>query len=360
MIIERTTYRPKPGQFDAVLRTRRNASRRRREIGLPGGTIFTGEDESGRVVFWECAFRDRNAQQRDIAARAADKGFSQVRDEMKRLLDKFERCVFGVDDDREASRLRPCEIDDHPVAPQTVRFRSAGQELVGYLFLPPGKGPFPCMVTNHGSGLFQGSTEICGPGTAAVLMSAGIASFRPNRAGYGESPGVPWREDVSAEFGTDAYDRQIAARLDRESDDVVAALDAVRKLDVIDPSHVGVMGSSFGGVMSLLSASKSPDFRCAVDFAGAAMNWDRTPELRRTMIEAAHRLTQPLFLIQSANDYSIRPTREIAAALEGSGKVVEARVYGAFGLTRDEGHFLFRDGPTVWWPDVREFLDRWL
>jgi pimeloyl-ACP methyl ester carboxylesterase len=78
------------------------------------------------------------------------------------------------------------------------------------------------------------------------------------------------------------------------------------------------------------------------------------------MIDAAHRVSVPLFLIQSANDYSIRPTREIAAALEGTGKVVQSRIYGDFGITRDEGHFLFRDGPVLWWPEVRDFLDRWL
>jgi len=206
------------------------------------------------------------------------------------------------------------------------RVFQGGEELTGYLYLPPGKGPFPCMVTNHGSGVTQGSTEICSPGIAAVLMSAGIASFRPNRRGYGESPGTPWREEVTAEFGTDDYDRQLAARLDRESDDVVAALAAVQGLEEIDPGHIGVMGSSFGGVVTLLSAAKTDGFRCAVDFAGAAMNWDRTPGLRQTMIAAAHRLSVPLFLIQSANDYSIRPTREIAAALEGTGKIVQARL----------------------------------
>ena len=360
MIIERTTYRPKPGQFEAVLATRRKASRRRREIGLPGGTIFTGESEAGRVVFWECAFADGEAQQRDLAARGADRGFGEIRDAMVRLLESFDRCVLGADEDREASLLVPQDLADHPVAPRTLRFRSGGEELTGYLYLPPGKGPFPCMVTNHGSGVTQGSTEICSPGIAAVLMSAGIASFRPNRRGYGESPGTPWREEVSAEFGTEDYDRQLAARLDRESDDVVAALAAVQGMDEIDPDHIGVMGSSFGGVVTLLSAAKTDGFRCAVDFAGAAMNWDRTPGLRRTMIDAAHRLTVPLFLIQSANDYSIRPTREIAAALEGTGIIVQSRIYGDFGITRDEGHFLFRDGPVLWWPEVRDFLDRWL
>jgi pimeloyl-ACP methyl ester carboxylesterase len=120
------------------------------------------------------------------------------------------------------------------------------------------------------------------------------------------------------------------------------------------------MGSSFGGIVTLLAASKSSRFRCAIDFAGAAMNWDRTPELRRTMIEAARKVRIPLFLIQAASDYSIRPTLEIAEALAGGDQIVESRIYPAFGITKDEGHFLFRDGAVLWWPDVRRFLERWL
>ena len=187
---------------------------------------------------------------------------------------------------------------------------------MGYLYLPPGKGPFPCMVTNHGSGVTKGSTEICRPGIAAVLMSAGIASFRPNRAGYGKSPGTPWREEVSAEFGTADYDRQLAARLDRESDDVVAALtcgagDGGDQTRAISASWAAPSAVSYAALRR-----QDAGFRCAVDFAGAAMNWDRTPGLRRTMIDAAHRVSVPLFLIQSANDFSIRPTREIGEALK--------------------------------------------
>jgi len=51
---------------------------------------------------------------------------------------------------------------------------------------------------------------------------------------------------VSAEPGTPDYDAQLSARLDRESDDVLAALDCVSALDEIRSDHIGVMGSSFG------------------------------------------------------------------------------------------------------------------
>lgn len=247
-----------------------------------------------------------------------------------------------------------------PIVPRQVAFRSGEYELAGFLFVPPGEGPFACMVYNHGSGVHQGSDDLCKPSVAATLMSWGIAGFMPHRRGYGNSPGPGWRDEVTGEFGTEEYDTQLVARLDRESDDVVAALDLLESLPEIDRDHFGVMGSSFGGINTLLAASKTDRFRCAVEFAGAAMNWERTPRLREYMIAAARRLTQPIFFIQAENDFSIRPTLELAAALEGSDKVVEAKVFPAFGLSNWEGHLFERNGTMIWGPEVRRFLRRWL
>jgi dienelactone hydrolase len=256
--------------------------------------------------------------------------------------------------------MKATSLAGHPIVAREIAFTSGGFKLKGYLHLPPGPSPFPCMLTNHGSGIDKGTEDISRPGTASLLMSWGIASFLAHRRGYGESEGPPWREEVSADFGTEDYDRQLALRLDRESDDVLAALDIVAALPEIDAAHVGVMGSSFGGTTTLLAASKTDRFRCAVEFAGAAMNWDKTPGLRELMLAAAGRLTSPIFFIQAQNDYSIRPTIELAASLAGTDKSVQSKVYAAFGANNHEGHLLESRGPTIWSEDVRRFLERHL
>ena len=125
-------------------------------------------------------------------------------------------------------------------------------------------------------------------------------------------------------------------------------------------SIVGVMGSSFGATNTLLAAAKCPDFRCAVEFAGGAMNWEHTPRLRRLMHDAAARLTRPIFFVQCANDYSVGPTRELAAGPEGTDKVFEAEIYPDFGLTGDEGLLFERDGMLIRDPGARRFLERHL
>lgn len=360
MIIERTCYLPKPGRLDDVLATRRRASRTRVELGLVAGTIRVGETGRGDMVFWEAHFTSPDEHEADLAARAASPDFEACRATMHGLIDDFDRQVLRPDPDLETLAVRDLPLAGAAVAPEEVTFPSAGLDLKGYLYVPPGTGPFPCLVTNHGSTIHQGTSDVCRPGIAALLMSWGIASFLPHRRGYGNSPGVPWREQVAAEYGTDDYDERLTNRLDDESEDVVAALDHVLARPGIDARHVGVMGSSFGGTVTLLAAARDARFRCAVEFAGAAMNWERTPRLRALMLDAAERLTQPIFFLQAANDYSARPTVELAEAARAAGRTVLGRVYPAFGLTEDEGHQLYRDGPALWGEDVRRFLERWL
>lgn len=363
MIVERTQYFAKPGRAADVLAIRRRACAVRRAIGLDAGRVFVrAAGGSGRLpdVTWECAFVDAAAHKADLDARAASPDFEAVRKEMGAAIDAFDRVVMAEDDAPLANGMRPVTLDGLAIVPREIKFMSAGRELAGYLYLPPGPGPFPCMIRNHGSGIERGSLDVSRPGGAALLMSWGIASFLPHRRGYGNSPGPAWREEVSAEFGTPAYDAQLATRLDAESDDVLAALDTIANLPEIRPDRIGVMGSSFGGTNTLFAAAKTDRFRCAIDFAGAAMNWDRTPGLRAAMTAAAAKVRMPLFLIQAANDYSIRPTAELAASRKGTTGVVWSKIYPAFGHIPWEGHLFESTGQAFWAPDVRRFLELYL
>lgn len=359
MICERTTYVPKPGQFEAVLAMRHRACAVRREIGLAGGAVFV-EDGDHPVVHWECCFDSPAAQAEDMSRRGGHPAFSAVRAEMNHLVAGFERRLFRRTE-APGAVIRKTPITGVPIVPEEVEVPSGARTLKGYLCLPPGPGPHPCMVINHGSGIHQGTTEWCRPGVQSMLMGWGVATLLTHRRGYGNSPGTPWRGDVQAEYGTEDYDRQLARRLADEAEDVVAALRYAQGRTEIDAAHVGVMGSSFGGTVTLLAAASCPEFRCAVEFAGAAMNWERAPGLRALMLQAAGRLTQPIFFIQAANDYSVAPTPALAAAARAAGHShVEDRVFPGFGLTRDEGHFFYKEGTGVWGPEVKRFLERWL
>jgi len=353
MILERTLYFAKSGHESDVLAVRRRASRIRVELGLAAGAISVRHGASDAPsVAWECRFATESAHQDDLEARGASDAFSAIRKEMQTHLERFERHVLRQDE--------PVDDAVPSFAPEELRFPNGARELAGFLYRPAGAGPHPAVVLNHGSGVTQGSSDISKPSVASVLVSFGIACFFPNRWGYGNSPGRYWRDDVTAPFGSHDYDRQLVRRLHDESGDVISALDFVSGLPEIDAEHVGVMGSSFGGTVSLLAAAKCDRFRCAVDFAGAAMNWEKTPRLRELMKQACRAIENPLFLIQASNDYSTAPTTELGAVLESHGKVYRAKVYPPFGATRDEGHWFERSGALVWRDDVHRFLERHL
>ncbi len=359
MFVERTSYTPKPGCFEELLAVRHEACRVRLGLGLMAGKVFVEEKDGENIVYWEGTFENREEGALDLKTRDESPAFAAVREKVSRLYSNFSRSfleqspIAGV-------QVRDTSIYDQPVVPVQHTFPSHGLNLAGFLYLPQGQGPFPCLVFNHGSGITQGSQDICRPGLAALFLSWGLAVFMPHRQGYGNSPGRGWREDVPAEYGTQAYDDQLKARLHKESLDVIAAHDYLRTLKEIDADHIGVMGSSFGGVMTLLAAAADQRFRCAVEFAGAAMNWEKAPGLRQFLLDQAVKELIPIYFMQAQNDYTPRPTPELAQAMAGNGTFVRAKVFPGFGLSNDEGHFLCGQGAEVWKKDVRRFLEQWL
>ena len=288
MIVERTHYYAKPGQLEAVLAVRRRACEVRVAIGLPAGTIRVKADAGadGPDVVWECPFPSKPAHQADLNARAASPDFEAVRADMRDVIDRFER-LFEQRVAGAGGWAGDIDVGLLDCVPAEHEFSSGAQRLKGFLFTPPGDGPFPCMLYNHGSGLVDGHEDNATPGIAVLLNSWGIACFYPHRRGYGFSPGPSWRSECPAPEFSAEYNVQLVKRLTAECDDVLAAFEHVRNLPNIDKARIGVMGSSFGGVNTLLAAARESRFRCAVEFAGAAMNWERNVTIASHMVASA-------------------------------------------------------------------------
>lgn len=106
-----------------------------------------------------------------------------------------------------------------------------GVRLAARLVTPPGGGPFPCVIFVHGLGSSKDSPR--NVVIAEGLRDWGIASLLFDLNGHGESTGDPAgeRAGFTADLG--------------------AVWRWTRALTPIDPSRIGISGSSLGGVVAL-------------------------------------------------------------------------------------------------------------
>jgi dienelactone hydrolase/ketosteroid isomerase-like protein len=248
-----------------------------------------------------------------------------------------------------------------PPPPEIVSFPSGQLSLKAMVFRPDGEGPFPAIVYAHGnepdpSDLF----ETVGP----ALAARGYLVFGPHRRGSGLSADQAENllrrlTAIEQRDGVDARSRVAIAELEgAQLDDIAAAATAARARPDVDPTRVYLIGNSFGGVLVMLAAERGLPFAGAVNFAGAAINWERSSLFRERMLKAAGGAQIPVFVAQAANDFSTAPTVALGQALCSAGKAHRSRVYPVFGVTAGDGHGLGVDGVDRWFDDVFAFLSR--
>ncbi|HKV60390.1 MAG TPA: dienelactone hydrolase family protein [Candidatus Acidoferrum sp.] len=242
-----------------------------------------------------------------------------------------------------------------PPIPVEVTFSSGGLVLHGFLYKPEGHGPFPAVLWNHGSERRPGWL----PELASIFLNKGYVFFIPHRRGQGRSPGeyvMDLLDRAKQSGGPQARDKELVELMEQHLQDQVAALSYLKGLPDVDPQRIAVAGCSFGGIQTVLMAEKGLGLRAAVDFAGAAQNWQYAPELRARMIQAVQHSQMPIFFIQAKNDYDTSPSRDLAAAMEKSGKPHDLQIFSSFGKSNQDAHEFCVHGGEIWAPHVFSFL----
>src|SRR5262245_45621680 len=252
--------------------------------------------------------------------------------------------------------------------PDTIAVESDGFHLRALLYRPMGAGPFPGILFNPGIGYVSGvdengvpdygRPEILGP----LFAAHGYAFLYLYRRGDGLSRGqgsaVADVLDRAAERGPEERNRTLIQRLQHDDmDDAIAGLAALRARREVDSRRTAIVGHSFGGMLSVLLAGPDTTLRAAVIFSGGTYNWDRSPALRRLLIDAATHSRASMMFIHAANDYSTAPGESLAAVMHRLGKAGEVRIYPAVGHTSDDGHYFIHLGVPTWKRDVFAFLD---
>ncbi len=249
------------------------------------------------------------------------------------------------------------------VPPETITFKSGTLTLHGSIWKPPYAGPHAAVLYNHGSERSVDHLAALGP----VFTSRGYLLFIPERRGHGRSADQgAWINDAIAQEGK-ANGLEAAARLairlheTDHLDDQLAALAYLKSRSDVAQNRIALAGCSFGGIQTLLAGERRTGARAGVDFAGAAITWNRSPLLPERLRAAVRRAEIPIFFVQAENDYNTAPSRELAAEMEKAGKPYQLRIFPPFGTTVEEGHTPFcANGGEVWGPEVFGFLSRYL
>jgi len=234
---------------------------------------------------------------------------------------------------------------------QTIFYQSGTLRIEAYLYKPDGDGPFPLIVYNHGTRGSEARQEVPFRYVGAMLRDAGYAVLVPERRGYGKSDG-------EAAAGADA-----AEGLRREASDVLAALALIRTLPYVDQTRLGMMGWSFGGIVTIFALAASNAFRVAIDQAGGALSWRKNAALRQAILAAAQSVKIPVLFMDAENDATIAAVTETAAVLEKNRIPQELKIYPAFTPSRNPdgiapGHLIFgAEGSAIWKADALAFLD---
>lgn len=229
-------------------------------------------------------------------------------------------------------RLKPGESVAGPRRPQTPKppfpyiskdvsvDGDGGARLAGSLVLPPGDGPFPAALFISGSGPQDRDETLAAHKPflviADALARAGVASLRLDDRGVGGSDGRL----------RDATVQILAA-------DAAKALEFLRARPEIDPSRVGIIGHSEGGLIGPMTAAAMPD---AVAFlaliAGPALPGDAILSMQLEALLHAYGAPEDIIETQLAAQgafleaiKSNRPESERRAALR---KLIIAQTSG--------------------------------
>jgi pimeloyl-ACP methyl ester carboxylesterase len=124
---------------------------------------------------------------------------------------------------------------------EEVRWRNGAVELAGTLYLPAGNGPHPAAVFLHGWGDWSRAEQLFSR-HARRLARDGLALLIYDKRGCGESSG-DWRRASFADL----------------ADDALAGTSLLRRHARIRPDRIGLFGTSLGGSIALLAASRSPE-----------------------------------------------------------------------------------------------------
>lgn len=231
-----------------------------------------------------------------------------------------------------------------------------GYEVHGWVVRPAGPGPHPVLLNIHGgpfaqypSTMFDEPQVYAGAGYAVVMCNPRGSS------GYGGEHGRSLKDAVGTV----------------DAQDITAFLEAALSADDLDSTRVGVMGGSYGGLMTTWMLGHTDRFVAGISeravnawdsFAGTSdIGWFFRDEyvgantVEQSPFTYADNIQTPLLIIHSEQDYRcpLEQGQRLFASLRARGVETELLIFPG------EGHELSRSGQPRHRQQRFEHILRW-
>lgn len=223
------------------------------------------------------------------------------------------------------------------------------------IYKPPGTGPFPLLVMNHGKERGNPSNQKRDRFLAMSreFVKRGYAVVVPMRKGFSQSSGT------YSDYGCNMKDNG-----QQQADDVAAVLDAIVKQPWVDKERIVVAGQSYGGLATMAFGTRHyPGVRGLLNFAGGLRidGGSNSCDWRNSLVTAfasyGASTSLPSLWFYGENDtYFDHPlAQRLQQAYQAAGGPSQLIAYGRF---KNDAHGMIgsRDGVAVWLPEVERFL----
>ncbi len=229
---------------------------------------------------------------------------------------------------------------------------------------PPGDGPFPLLVVNHGS-TGQGNNRalfaetFSNPAFAEVFVRKGYMVAFPQRRGRGKSEGL-YDEGFSVDRsrGYTCDPKRSLPGADRALADIAAAVEVLRQRPDVAPQPILMAGISRGGILSIAYAGMHPrEVAGVINFVGGWLGegcWSAS-EVNGTLFRRGATFPHPTLWLYGNHDpfYSLDHSRANFAAFEAAGGKGS---FFAFEVPGGDGHRVMFS-PPLWTGHVDRYLD---
>jgi dienelactone hydrolase len=228
-------------------------------------------------------------------------------------------------------------------------------ELETTLYVPPGTGPFPLVVINHGKALGNPRfdrrarfSEI-----SREFLKRGYLVAIPMRAGYSKSGGV----DILGGCNTESTGRV-------QAKSISAALEKLLERPDVDKSRVLLAGQSYGGIASIAVGSTNPRaVKGIINFAGGVKLTEVSCSWEQALIDAFAAYGKeskiPTLWFYGDNDsfWGAELPKKMHAAYLASGGKAQLVSYGVFSYGDAHAMVSSPKGASIWLPEVIKFLN---